>query len=592
MNESVKEQVSRLPRQPGVYIFKSKEKKVLYVGKARILINRVRSYFSPKHDRRLKALVASIHTIDYIATENEVEALILENNLIKQFNPRYNIKLKDAKSYPMIKLTNEPFPRVFRCREKKNNRDEYFGPFVSMRTVSQLMKIFKQVLQLCTCKQPVRPDNPTSPCLLHHIGMCSAPCAGLISEEDYGRQVQAAREILKGNSSSVKTLLKQKMEDFSEKMLYEDAARIRDQISVLDEYVLQSIEVNEKGSADFIGIFSSNPWNAISLVRQREGKVVGKEAFLVKSTLPDEDILHSFCQAWYLGNHEKPAVIYVDRDSDSFELLTAAIEQRTGHTVKIEKPWFKSDKSILKLANDNAELHYEEKRLKLAKIHSLREVKKALHLNRLPRRIEGFDVATLDGKFNTAALVCFTDGKPDKQEYRQFNIPNQEHPDDYDMMKTVLRRRYKKRLEDNSQLPDLVLIDGGRGQVAVAAAVFNELGLDVPIAGLAKKEERLVLPGKGRGILLPHTSPALQLLVAVRDEAHRFSNSRLKRRVSGSYLKTSLRDIPGVGKERVSLLIKRFKSVKRLKEATMEEISTVEGIGVALAETIYHHLHQ
>lgn len=583
--------LKQIPKLPGVYIFKNKNK-IIYIGKALNLFNRVRSYFQKQTDIKIKILSGKIDDIEYFVTNNEVEALLLENNLIKKHQPRYNVSLRDAKSYPMLKITNQNLPKIMKCREKVNAKDEYFGPYINIETIRNLQKVFKKVLKIRSCNKKFKPPYNYTPCLNYHIGECSAPCASLISEKEYLKVIDMARNILNGKINKILKILKNKMDDLSKDFEYESAAKVRDQIKIIESLTtFQYIDNQSKDNNDYIGVYSDFNEASITVLKERNGRVIEKETFIVSNIIDYTTVLSDFLNAYYLNISNFPNKIYVPNDINSSNVLIKAINEKFKINIDVKLPNNPKTKKLVILAKQNAEIFFEEKQYRLEMIHELRDLKKVLDLPKIPKIIEGFDVATLDGKFNTAAMVNFIDGKPNKVEYRQFNIEGQGHPDDYAMMEEVIARRYQKLKNEKLTFPDLILVDGGIGQVRSASKVLSILELNIPIIGLAKKEEHIYKKNSNKPVILPKGSPALKLVQRVRDEAHRFSNFKLKKRYTRKNLKSELAEIEGLGEKKVNILLKEFGSVRSLLETEKEEIAKIEGIGEALAKKIYHHLH-
>jgi len=594
-NKGILEKIN-IPELPGVYIFKDSSDEIIYIGKAKNLSKRVSSYFNnSEKDRKTLMLVRKIHNIEYFITENEVEALLLENNLIKQYQPKYNIRLKDAKTFPMIKITKENLPRVVKCREKNNNINEYFGPYANVKEVNTLLTIFKKVFKIRSCNKKFKPPYNFTPCLYYHIKICDAPCASKITEEEYNKNISMVREILKGNIESVVNILTEKMLSFSENLMFEHAAIIRDQINLIKSInSFSTVHSNDNDCNDYIGLYNDYNYAAISVVKKKEGKVIGKESFILSNFMEEDRILENFISTYYLNLSEFPANIYIQKniDDDEKEMIKNAIEKKYNFKVNIDMPANNLDKKLLRLAIENAEIYFEERLHRLETLDSLKELQKVLALEKIPKTIECIDIATLDGKFNTASLVSLKDGKPDKKNYRQFNIKGKGHPDDYSMMKEVIERRYKRLKEENKDMPDLIIVDGGPGQVAVSKEILDKLGLDIPLIGIAKKEETIFFPDKREPLKLPAKSKALKIVQLARDEAHRFSNSRFKNRYKNSLLQTELSKIEGIGKKRINILLKEFKSIENIKNASIEEISNIKDIGYHLAKKIYDYFHR
>lgn len=583
--------LSQIPKLPGVYLFKDKGKKIIYIGKALNLSNRVNSYFIKLNDIKTQVMTKKIEHIEYFVTNNEVEALLLENNLIKRYLPKYNIRLKDAKSYAMLKITDEEFPRIIKCREKRSKNEEYFGPFVNVNIIRYLQKIFSEVLNIRTCNKKIKTSLKHNPCLNYYIGKCEGLCASLITRNEYIKKIDIARDILKGKTKSILSILKNNMEEHSSKLEFEMALKIRDQIRILEEYVaVQYIDTHSEDNSDYIGVYNDFKNASILIIQQRNGRVIGRENFILNNILDHNSILIDFLNTYYLNTTNIPKNIFISEDLDT-TLLKDAIKIKSSIQTEINKPVQIKDKKLLIMAKENAEIIFEENKYKLEKIHHLRELKKVLGLNKIPRNIEGFDIATLEGKYNIGALVNFIDGKKNLSGYRQFNITKKEHPDDYSMIEEIVSRRYQKVKNENLNKPDLILIDGGKAHVNVAFNILSILNLNIPIIGLAKKNEYIYFPDKSRPLILDKNSYALKLLQNIRDEAHRFCNTRLKKMYKKDNQKSKLLTIEGLGSKRLNAIIKKFGSIESLKKASVEEISNSEGIGKNLAKKIFEYLH-
>lgn len=596
--------LKQLPKMPGVYLFKDKSSTIIYIGKAKNLFNRVHSYFLANTDVKTSILSRKIYQIEYFITNNEIEALLLENNLIKKHQPKFNIKLKDSKSYPMLKITAENLPRVLKCREKVNSKDEYFGPYISAREIKSLLNIFTRIYKTRTCGKKFKPPYNGKPCLNYYIDLCCAPCAGYISEEDYNRSINEIRKILKGKTRDVKKSLQEKMIEYSNNQEYEQAAIVRDNLQLVINFEQeQFVSSISNDDYDYIGFYLNSGKAAISLLQEREGVVTGKQNFFISALLFPDNLnlfVFEFLREYYLNTTQIPRKIVIGQQFENIKsneseaeeeknILLSAIFNKYQIKTEFKSPYATKEKRLLKLAEENAEIFYEEKQYKINKIHHLRDLKKILNLPALPRIIECFDVATLDGKFNTAAMVSFVDGAPDKSRYRQFNIAGEGHPDDYHMMEEVIGRRYQKLKNEKKKLPDLIVVDGGKGQLNSALKILRILALDIPVIGLAKKFEHIFIEGKKTPIILDKNNYALKLIQAIRDESHRFSNVRLSKRYKNATLKSELMNIKGLGEKRANLLLRKFKSVKSLKNADLEEVAKTAGIGAALAKTIFDY---
>lgn len=584
----------QIPKNPGIYMYRNSNDIVIYVGKAKNLFNRVNSYFIGKKDPKTAALVKQIAKIEFFVTENETEALILENNMIKKYMPRYNIMLKDSKSYPFIKVSSEPIPRIYKCREKISKNGTFFGPYVSSEQADNIILVLNRVLKLRKCRRALKAPFNRIPCLNYHMQLCSAPCASLISRKKYLYRIKTAKDFLSGNIDPLIKILAGEMKRCSVQLKFEKAAEIRDQIKQIrdikpDQFMQEN---NSSENSDYVGIYQDGENAAVSIISVRNGMVNDKKNFLFTKLLPETEFISDFFNLYYLNEMFLPSTVYYRDEVLDKKIFYDAIEKKRGCKIAIEKPSIQKDRRLTKLAIDNAEIFYEEKKLKLEKIHHLRELKKILHMDKIPRKIECFDIATLNGKFNTAAMSVFIDGVPERSLYRQFNVEGEGHPDDYAMMKEIMARRYQRLQIEKQDFPDLILLDGGKGQLNAAAEIIDLLGIDISMAAIAGNEELIFIRDKKEPIVLPRSSYALKIIQHLRDEAHRFSNTRLAVRYKNDSLKTQLENVPGIGKAKAKFLLETYGSVEKIKTIPQEELANLPRIGARLAENLYRFFHQ
>ncbi len=590
----LKENLKHLPEKPGVYIMKDEGGAVIYVGKAKNLSKRVRSYFTGNKSLKTRLLLRHLAGIETIITINEQEALLLENNLIKKWKPRYNINLKDGKSYPVIRLTNEDFPRVFRTRRIIFDGSEYFGPFASVNMIDIYLELIDRLFPLRKCRGKLK--TRSHPCLNYYIGRCRAPCAGKISREDYLSMVDNVRNLLSGKTNRLVTSLKREMLGAASNLEFERAAKIRDSIEAIGLVSTEQNIVDFKDTPrDYIGYWSEAGLITFVVLQSRRGKLVGREIFNFSNIEDDGDALVQFVLQYYMSYHknsvEFPRYIYIQGPVD--EELIRSILQGAERT-RIVVPKKGKHAQTVRLATENAREDVEAKIASYNPDTALQELKIALKLPNVPSRIEGFDIAHLGGEDTIASMVSFLDGLPDKSSYRHFKIRSLDGKiDDYESMREVIARRYSRVLNDNLEKPDLIIVDGGEGQVNAARAVLESLDLsDIPIMGLAKRNEEIFLPKMKEPIVLEKSSNALKLIVRVRDETHRFAN-RLHKHVRRKRRTTSiLEGIPGVGKRRSRLLLETFGSVEGIIKSSANEIRRRTGISETLASSILSHLSQ
>jgi excinuclease ABC subunit C len=586
---SIELQLQTLPDNPGVYQYYDKEGKILYVGKAKNLKKRVSSYFSKVHDNaKTNVLVRKIASIQHIVVFNETDALLLENNLIKKLQPRYNVLLKDDKTYPWICIKNEPFSRIFPTRRMIKDGSEYYGPYTSFKTVHTLMDLIKELYPLRTCQYDLSAANIRSGkykvCLEYHIGNCKGPCEGLETLENYQNQIEAIRQILKGNFKESLKSFKKRMLHYAEKMQFEEAQKIKEKIEVLENYQSKSTVFNPKiSNIDVFSIVSDESMGYVNFLQIARGAIIRSHTLELKKKLDesDEELLElavvELRERFHLQSKEIILPFHLD----------------LGDAVKVTVPQLGDKKQILELSIRNAK-YYRMDQLKQIQIvdperHTNRimaQMKKDLHLSVEPRHIECFDNSNIQGTNPVSACVVFKDGKPSKKDYRHFNIKTVEGPNDFASMEEVVYRRYKRLLDENESLPQLIIIDGGKGQLSSALKSLDDLGLrgKIAIIGIAKRLEELFYPDDPIPLYLDKKSETLKVIQQLRNEAHRFGITHHRDKRSKSALQTSLETIPGIGEKTMIALIKHFKSVKRMSQATEKELSEV--VGVAKAKKI------
>ena len=579
-------QIQTLPDGPGVYQYYDKEGKILYVGKAKNIKKRVASYFNKIHDTaKTNVLVKKIVTIKHIVVPTETDALLLENNLIKTLQPRYNVLLRDDKSYPWLCIKKEPFSRIFATRRMVKDGSEYFGPYTSFKTVNTILELIKELYPLRTCNYDLSENNIESGkfkvCLEYHIGNCMGPCEGHETVENYQKQVDAIREILKGNFKESMKDFKRVMTNLAANMHFEEAQKIKEKIEVLENYQSRSTIVNPKITN--IGVFSivSDESAAyVNFLQISHGSIIRSHTMEIKKKLEETD--------------EELLELAIVELRERFQLLSREIivpfPVDLGSTIKITVPQLGDKKQILDLSIRNAKF-YRIEQLKQLQIvdpdrHTKRimaQMQKDLRLPVEPRHIECFDNSNIQGTNPVAACVVFKDGKPSKKDYRHFNIKTVEGPDDFASMTEVVYRRYKRLLDENEPLPNLIIIDGGKGQLSSALKSLDELGLrgKIAIIGIAKRLEELFYPGDSIPLYLDKKSETLKIIQQLRNEAHRFGITHHRDKRSKAALNSSIESIPGIGEKTMLTLIQHFKSVKRLKLATEKEISDVIGMSKA-----------
>jgi excinuclease ABC subunit C len=588
--ESLQNQIRDFPLQPGVYLMKDDHKKIIYIGKAVNLRNRVRSYFSGEKDIKTRTLVRQIDSIDHIVTKSEYEALLLENNLIKKWNPRYNINLKDGKSYPVIRITAEEFPRVFRTRAIVNDKSQYYGPYPDVKVLDETLSLVKKVLPLRRCRNLKKRE---SPCLYYHMGKCSGPCAGLISKEDYRTLINKARAILSGRTAGLEKELMKEIRALSESLEYEKAAEIRDILIALEKLQTeQKVEDFEEESRDYIGVDFSGNIYSFAVIQMRNGKLLGKESFRSEYCGTEEEAIQEFLLLYYgIPDKDFPSRAFISLKDRS--LIQDYLRKEVGgaESLSLEIPRSKRDQAVMNMAVENARMDLARKLQDLGNLPALEDLQNVLNLKKLPRRIEGFDIAHLDGHFTVASLISFKDGNPDRKNYRHYNIRSLDGGiDDFKAISEAVARRYSRLMNEKKEMPDLILIDGGKGQVSSAVSVLEALGLKIPLLGLAKRDELIYLPGQKDPIDLPEGDRGLRVLQHVRDETHRFATSHNQKQRKKQLSLSSLENIPGIGPARSRKLLIHFGSMENLYTARAEEISATAGISSDAAEMITQYL--
>tara|TARA_R110000823_G_scaffold93664_13_gene204959 strand:- start:919 stop:2718 length:1800 start_codon:yes stop_codon:yes gene_type:complete len=596
-NPSLELQIQTLPDNPGVYQYFDKDDKILYVGKAKNLKKRVSSYFNKNHDNyKTSVLVKKIVLIRHIVVATESDALLLENNLIKKLQPRYNILLKDDKTYPWICIKNEPFSRIFPTRRVTKDGSEYYGPYTNFKIVNTILEMIKELYPLRTCNYDLSQANIKSGkykvCLEYHIGNCKGPCEGLESLENYHKQVEAIRQILKGNFKDSLKEFKIQMKAFAEDMQFEAAQKVKEKIEVLENYQAKSTVLNPKlSSIDVFSIVSDETMAYVNFLQISHGAIVRSHTMEIKKKLEETD--------------EELLELAVVELRERFKLLSREIilpfPLSLGENLKITVPQLGDKRQILDLSIRNAK-YYRMDQLKQIKIvdpdrHTNRimaQMKKDLRLSVEPRHIECFDNSNIQGTNPVSACVVFKDGKPSKKDYRHFNIKTVEGPDDFASMEEVVYRRYKRLMDENQPLPQLIIIDGGKGQLSSALKSLDDLGLrgKIAIVGIAKRLEELFYPGDSVPLYLDKKSESLKIIQFLRNEAHRFGITHHRDKRSKAALTNSLESIPGIGEKTMITLLKHFKSVKRLQLASEKEISDVVGLSKAKKITEFYKVKE
>ena len=606
------EDLKILPDRPGVYLMKDVDGNVIYVGKAISLKNRVRSYFQSSRNLslRIQSMVKQVDRVEYITTDSEVEALVLECNLIKEKRPKYNIRLRDDKQYPWVKVTlQETFPQVYITRSLKQDGSKYYGPYTNVTALRDTVKLLRQIFPLRDCRYDLDRERVPRPCLNYHIKRCLGPCAGLVSSVTYREMIRQVCLFLEGRQGELADRLKREMQEAAEKREYEKAAVLRDRLRHIQAIMEKQKVVSETPEdLDVFGIAQDRQGSVVQVFQIREGKLVGREYFILAEgeETSGAEVLEEFITRYYDGSAFIPKEILLPVHLEGGQSIAEWLGRQRGSKVKLRIPQKGNKLQLVEMARENAGILLEQERNRDKQRQNyiteiLEELQTALGMDRLPKRIEGFDISNIQGTDAVASMVVFEDGAPKGSDYRRFKIRTIEGPNDFAMMQEAVRRRFRKGLEERQQLatengkfakfPDLLLIDGGKGQLSAVMEVLEELGLThLNVIGLAKQEEEIFLPHREDPIRLSRRSQALMLLQRVRDEAHRFAITYHKSLRAKRTLSSGLDGIDGIGPKKKQALMKQFGSLKRIREASVEELMQVPGINHALAEAIKEHL--
>jgi excinuclease ABC subunit C len=603
----ITEQLSRLPHSPGVYLMRDSSGVILYVGKAVNLHNRVRSYFqsAQKLTPKLQKMVTRVADIDFYIASSEQEALIMELNFIKQYHPRYNVSLKDDKTFPYLKVdVNEEWPRVYVTRRYEQDGGRYFGPFSNSRSVKQTLRVLQNIFPFRICSKNITGKAPR-PCLEYHLGRCLAPCTGAVSRREYARVIREVILFLEGKQEKVARDLKARMNRAAEAMDYEKAAQIRDQIQSIHEVIEgEKIAAVIRGEQDVIAFVQDGDQAYVQVLFIRSNKLTGRESFLLQGTRQEEprQIMTSFVKQYYSSRPQIPPLLLLQYPVDDRQVIKEWLKSRRGAGVEIQVPRRGVKKQLIDIAAENARQGLEQ--LKIIAItastsldDALSEIEKELKLKSPPLRMEAYDISNIQGSSAVGSMVVFEKGKPKPAHYRRFKIKTVSGANDYAMLQEVLQRRFKHGVKGGTSAPDtwairpdLVLIDGGKGQLNAALSVMKEAGSDIPVASLAKENEEIFLPRRKEPVVLSKSSPGLQLLQRLRDEAHRFAISYYASVHRRKTFASALDGIPGIGPRRKSALLRQFGSVDRIREASLEELVAATGMTQEQAKRIKEHL--
>lgn len=580
LKDQLKIDIREYPTGAGVYIMKDTSGDVIYVGKAKNLRARLRSYFAEDLPVKTRVLMSRVVTIDYVLTANEYEALLLENNLIKNHRPRYNINLKDGKTYPVIRITAEEYPRVFRTRQIVHDGSSYYGPFPNVQHLERYLDLIERLYPLRKCRtREIRPRP--QPCLYWHIGRCAAVCAGKTDHETYMTRIESIKRLLSGKTDELKTELKEKMEAASLSLAFEKAAEYRDALHSLEEMETEQRIVDfDPEVRDYIGYASRNEFTTFVVFQMRSGKLVGNNIFHAELPGTDEDNLAEFVLQFYETTSKPPRLLYTSSSLGDMDSLRQFFADELDADVDIRTPETSRDASILRLCTENARQELERRLRERGDLPALEELGRVLNLTGPPLRIEGFDIAHIGGKHTVASLVSFQNGVPDKGQYKRFKIRTLKEGqiDDFASMREVIARRYTRVKNERLATPGLIVIDGGKGQVSAAQEILKALDLSIPVVGIAKKEEELFLPDRSGPIILPQGNPALRVVQYVRDEAHRFATTYRAGLQKKDIVTSTLEGVPGIGPKRAARILRAFPGVESIIETPVDIIAKSTGI--------------
>ena len=603
MNEKLALKISMLPEDPGVYVMLDADGNVIYVGKAKVLKNRVKQYFySNKKPEKVAAMVSNIADFYYIITTSEIDALSLENNLIKKYKPHYNILLKDDKTYPYIKVNlKDKFPAFSVTRKIRRDGAKYFGPFMGGVNAKDTLEIINTAFTVRTCDVKIDPDKPRKECLEYHIGRCLAPCAGLVDEKTYAERVRGAVDFLSGADEDVEKLLTEKMTKFAGLEEFELALSYRDKLKMLEKIKLKRITaLNKFVDMDIIGVADNGLYAAVNALFVRGGRMQGGKSFSLEDASDgDGERIRGFITGYYTKGAEIPDEILVCSEIEDAAAVEEYLKTTYGKSVRISVPQKGVKKQLVDMAKKNAE-DYLEKEIDKIKhkddmtVEACRRLKEILSLKRYPRRMECYDISHISGVDKVGSMVVFVDGEPDKDSYRRFRIKTVEGNNDFACLKEVLKRRLEKLKSDEKDKfprPDLIIIDGGKGQLSSVKAVFDEEGCDIDLISLAKREEEIFTIFSNEPVVLSHRDYCLKTLQRIRDEAHRFAITYHRQTHVRRNLASELKEIDGIGDKKRKALVDKFGGIENIKRASEDELAETEGIGKALAKTIKEYFN-
>ncbi len=600
-NTGLEDKLKLIPSKPGVYLFKNKNKKILYIGKARSLRQRLRSHFNPgiKEDPRHGLLMKQVKDFEVILTDNEVEALILEANLVKEYHPKYNVNLKDDKSYPYIRVTNEEYPRIFITRKMVRDGSRYFGPYTEVGQIRELMAAVRKIFPVRSCSHRLTWENIKKKkyqvCLNYHIKRCAGPCEGHISRDEYLKIVNQIVDFIRGKNKSLIKELQLSMQQYADKRKYENAAEMRDRIQAIELFrAKQKVMDETTADRDFVTIVTKNKDACAMVFNVREGKLINRQHFYItfQNRTKEKEVLSAFIKQYYLKKEFIPKEILFPLRPNDMMQLQKWLEEKRGAKVELKIPLKGKKAKLMSMCTKNAELLLKElKEQKGIKKNTLVEsviaLQKNLSLPQPPKRINAFDISNFSGKDTVASMIVFENGYPQKSEYRRYKINSVQGPDDYKAMTEVITRRIRRLQNEKKQLPDLILVDGGKGQVSAAWEALHNCGIkNQALVGLAKRLEEVYVPQCSDPQVIPKHSAGLFLLQRIRDEAHRFALDYHRKLRKKRTLTSELERIPGIGEKRKKALLNHFNSLEEIRKSTLDKIAQVQGLNKKIAEKI------
>ncbi len=603
----LREKVKQLPQQSGVYIMYNADGEVIYVGKAIKLKNRVKTYFSTPQTQteKVRKLMENVVDFRYIITNNEIEALLLENTLIKKYTPKYNILLKDDKQYPFIRIDlNSKYPKLEVVRKIKNDKAKYFGPYMQGVGVNDIIELVSGIYPLRSCNLNFNKEKPSDrPCLNYYIGKCKAPCVNNISEEEYAEILSKVMAFLRGDDQKVKKMLTEKMEEFAKKEQFEVAMAYRDKLRIFEKIERKQVTyLPQEYNLDIFALAFNKMYACVSYMVVRAGKLVGEEDFTLKTeTMQEGEVFEDFLVQFYEKRPITAGEVVVNFDLENKEVLEQYLRNKLGKKIEIIVPQKGVKKQLVDIAENNAKDYLINQKLKLENefgrtLGAVEELQKLLNLKKLPKKIEAYDISNVSGTDKVSSMTVFLNGSAQNSLYRRFKIKTVEGANDFASMKETLKRRLEKSKDSDDEsfgvLPDLILIDGGKGQLKYAKEAMQEVGVEVEMVSLAEKNEEIYLSEEGNPLVLPKTCLALQLLQRVRDEAHRFALSYHRKLRLDRQTRSELSAVEGIGEKKINILYKQFKSLKKIKEASVTSLSEVKGISERDAKNIYEYFHK